>query len=101
MVSGASGASGASGSGGFSESGGGSSSMSYSFTSVGREGKRDGGLGAVTVSSVTRTSYSSGGATETKRGPSLSVITASPPPKERKSVTTMAAALSDVFDGES
>ncbi|XP_023287174.1 collagen alpha-1(XVII) chain-like isoform X2 [Seriola lalandi dorsalis] len=98
---GGSAASGGSGtSAGFRAAGGGSSSMSSSFASGGREGKRDGGLGAVTVSTVTKTSYSSGGSGETKRG-SSSVITYSPLPKERKSMTTMAAALSDVFDESS
>lgn len=61
-------------------------SMSSNFA---REGKREGGLGAVTVSKVT--SCSSGG--------SSSAIPSAPVPKERKSMTTMASAFSDVFDG--
>ncbi|MEQ2280292.1 hypothetical protein AMECASPLE_018279 [Ameca splendens] len=81
--------------------GGGSSSMSYSFGSGGREGKTEGGLGAVTVSTVTKTTYSSGGSREGKKGPSSSAIGYSPLPKERKSITTMAAALSEVFDESS
>uniref|UniRef100_A0A3Q2QBD9 Uncharacterized protein n=1 Tax=Fundulus heteroclitus TaxID=8078 RepID=A0A3Q2QBD9_FUNHE len=78
--------------------GGGSSSMSYSLG--GREGKKEGGLGAVTVSTVTKTGYSSGGSREGKKGSSSSAIAYSPT-KERKSTTTMAAALSEVFDGRS
>lgn len=77
--------------------GGGPSSMSYS--SGGREGKKEGGLGAVTVSTASKTSYSSGGSREGKKGSLSSGIAYSPPPKERKSATTMAAALTDVFDG--
>lgn len=75
----------------------GSSNMSYS----GREGaKRDGGLGAVTVSTVNKPGYSSGRSGEAKRGSSSSVFTSSPASKEKKSITTMAAALSEAFDGE-
>lgn len=100
--SGASGAAVASGRGERSkEAGGGSSSMSYSFGSGSRETKKEGGLGAVTVSTVTKSSYASGGFREGKKGSASSGITYSPPPKEKKSVTTMAAALSDVFDGSS
>lgn len=81
----------------------GSSNMSYSAGSGGREGaKRDGGLGAVTVSTVNKPGYSSGRSGEAKRGSSSSssVFTSSPASKERKSITTMAAALSEAFDGE-
>lgn len=79
-----------------------SSNMSYSAGSGGREGaKRDGGLGAVTVSTVNKPGYSSGRSGEAKRGSSSSsVFTSSPASKERKSITTMAAALSEAFDGE-
>lgn len=80
----------------------GSSNMSYSAGSGGREGaKRDGGLGAVTVSTVNKPGYSSGRSGEAKRGSSSSsMFTSSPASKERKSITTMAAALSEAFDGE-
>lgn len=80
----------------------GSSNMSYGAGSGGREGaKRDGGLGAVTVSTVNKPGYSSGRSGEAKRGSSSSsVFISSPASKERKSITTMAAALSEAFDGE-
>ncbi len=72
--------------------------MSSGFISDDREGKREGGLGAVTVSTVTKTSHSSGGSGEARSG-SSSAITYSPVQKERKSTSTMATALSEVFDG--
>lgn len=72
--------------------------MSSGFICDDREGKRDGGLGAVTVSTVTKTSYSGGGSGEAKRGTS-SAVTYSPVPKERKGTSTMATTFSDVFDG--
>lgn len=80
----------------------GSSNMSYGAGSGGREGaKRDGGLGAVTVSTVNKPGYSSGRSGEAKRGSSSSsVFISSPVSKERKSITTMAAALSEAFNGE-
>ncbi|KAK5900000.1 hypothetical protein CesoFtcFv8_009418 [Champsocephalus esox] len=87
---------GAAGAVGFRATGKGSSGMSSGFVSGGRDGKRDGGLGAVTVSTVTKNSYSSGGSGEAKRG-SSSAVTYSPVPKEKKGTTTMAAAVSDVF----
>lgn len=92
----------ASGSGDEFRAAAGSSNMSYSAGSGGREGaKRDGGLGAVTVSTVNKPGYSSGRSGEAKRGSSSSsVFTSSPASKERKSITTMAAALSEAFDGE-
>ena len=79
---------------GFRATGGGSSSMSSGFIVNGRDGKREGGQS--TVSTGTKTSYSSGGSGEAKKG-SSSAITYSP--KEKRSVSIMAAALPDVFDG--
>uniref|UniRef100_A0A672ZUD4 Uncharacterized protein n=1 Tax=Sphaeramia orbicularis TaxID=375764 RepID=A0A672ZUD4_9TELE len=80
-----------------------SSSSSYVTSSFGGgDGGMEGGVGAMMVSTVTRTSYSSGGGSaETKRGGSSSVVSHSPGPKERKSLTTMASALSEVFDESS
>ncbi|KAF0037843.1 hypothetical protein F2P81_010717 [Scophthalmus maximus] len=78
--------------------GGGSYGMSSGLASGARDGKRDGGL--VAVSTVTKTSYSSGGSGEAKRG-SSSAVTHSPAFKERKSMSGLAAALPDVFDGTS
>uniref|UniRef100_A0A3P9HU52 Uncharacterized protein n=1 Tax=Oryzias latipes TaxID=8090 RepID=A0A3P9HU52_ORYLA len=85
---------------GFKAAGGGSSSMSQSFASAGKDGKREAGLGAVTVSTVTKSSYSSGGAGEAKRGP-LSPSAYSLQSKERKSASTRAATMLDVFDESS
>lgn len=72
--------------------------MLSNFASGGRDGKREGALGAVTVSTVTKSSHSSGGSGEAQRG-SSSAITYSPALDERKSFSTMAAALSGAFDG--
>uniref|UniRef100_A0A8C8A0W2 Uncharacterized protein n=1 Tax=Oryzias sinensis TaxID=183150 RepID=A0A8C8A0W2_9TELE len=85
---------------GFKAAGRGSSSMSQNFASAGKDGKREAGLGAVTVSTVTKSSYSSGGAGEAKRGP-LSPSAYSLQSKERKSASTTAAMMLDVFDESS
>lgn len=79
----------------------GGSASSYMTSSFGGSDEvMEGGVGPVAVSTVTRTSYSAGGGSvEAKRG--SSVVSHSPAPKERKSLTTMAAALSEVFDGQS
>lgn len=62
--------------------------MSSNFA---RDGRREGGLSAVTVSTVT--SSSSGG--------SASATSCAALPKERKNMSSTGSALSDVFDGGS
>lgn len=71
---------------GAAEGGLGFRASSSRSSSVSRESKSAG------VSTVTKSSYSSGGSAGPKRG-SLS------PSKDKKSISTMAAALTDVFDG--
>lgn len=74
------------------------SSMFSILASGAGEGRREGGLGGVSVSTVTKTSYSSGGSADAKRGGS-STAAYSPVPLERKSMTTVTTAHSEVFDG--
>ncbi|KAM7418398.1 hypothetical protein PAMA_015835 [Pampus argenteus] len=93
-------ASGGSGTGGRTKVGGGFYGVPSGFICDGGEESREGGLGPVTVSTVTKTSHNSGGSGEMMRG-SSSAATYSPGPKEKKSMTTMASSFSEVFDESS
>ncbi|XP_034044594.1 collagen alpha-1(XVII) chain-like [Thalassophryne amazonica] len=74
--------------------------MSSSLVTGSGDGRRDGSLGVVRVSTVTKASYSSGGSGDAKKG-STSAKKYSPLTMEKKVTSMLAAKHSKVFDGSS